>query len=74
MSVKTVRFNKGEESKLKALLRFYKSDFSHCIKELIVEKLEDLQDIGFIARLREGKRAGYMTAHNIDALFKKRDG
>jgi hypothetical protein len=39
MSVKTVRFNK-EEGMLKAMLDYYRTDFSSCIKELIVEKLE----------------------------------
>lgn len=69
MSVKTVRFNKIEESKLKALLRFYKSDFSQCVKELIAEKLEDLEDIGFIARMKEGKRSDYSTADQIARLY-----
>ena len=69
MSVKTVRFNKGEESKLKALLRFYKADFSHCIKELIAEKLEDLQDVGFIARIKEGKRSDYLTGQEVSRMF-----
>jgi hypothetical protein len=70
MSVKTVRFNKSEESKLKALLRFYKADFSQCVKELIAEKLEDLQDIGFIARIKEGKRSAYLTGQEISSLFR----
>ena len=70
MSVKTVRFNKEEESKLRALLRFYKKDFSRCVKELITEKLEDLQDIGFVMRLKEGKVGDYLTADQVSKSFK----
>ena len=69
MSVKTVRFNKSEESKLRALLRFYKADFSQCVKELIAEKLEDLQDVGFIARIKENKGSDYLTGSQISRLF-----
>ncbi|MBI3252790.1 MAG: hypothetical protein HYZ52_05735 [Candidatus Omnitrophica bacterium] len=69
MSVKTVRFNKEEESMLKSLLSYYHADFSHCIKDLIVEKLEDLRDIGVVRLLREGKRADYLLADQITALF-----
>jgi hypothetical protein len=69
MSVKTVRFNKNEEFMLKTLLRFYKTDFSQCVKELITEKLEDLQDIGVIARLKEGKRSDYLTGQQVSRLF-----
>ena len=70
MSVKTVRFNKEEESMLKAILRYYRTDFSGCIKELIVEKLEDMRDIGTIKRLKEGNPADYFVADKITSLFK----
>ena len=70
MSVKTVRFNREEEGMLKAILRYYHSDFSGCIKELIAEKLEDLRDIGTIKRLREGKPSDYLGADQITSLFK----
>lgn len=70
MSVKTVRFNKEEENMLKTILRYYHTDFSGCIKELIAEKLEDLLDIGTIKRLREGKPSDYLGADQITALFK----
>jgi hypothetical protein len=70
MSVKTVRFNKDEESMLKAILQYYRTDFSGCIKELIVEKLEDLRDIGLIKRIKEGKLSDYSSAEQITALFK----
>ena len=70
MSVKTVRFNREEESMLKTILRYYRSDFSGCIKELIAEKLEDLRDIGTIKCLREGKPSDYLGAEQITSLFK----
>ena len=70
MSVKTVRFNREEEGMLKTILRYYHSDFSGCIKELIAEKLEDLRDIGTIKRLREGKPSDYLGADQITSLFK----
>ena len=70
MSVKTIRFNKKEENMLKKILSYYSVDFSTCVKELIVEKLEDLQDIGFIQRLKEGKSKDYFSASQIDALYR----
>ena len=69
MSVKTIRFNKQEENKIKRLLSYYRKDFSHCIKELIAEKLEDLADIGCIKRIKEGKPSDYLTADQISKLF-----
>ncbi len=69
MSVKTVRFNKQEESMLKTILRHYHTDFSGCIKELIADKLEDLRDIGYVKRLREGKPSDYLNVDKITALY-----
>lgn len=70
MSVKTIRFNKEEESMLQKILQYYHTDFSGCIKELIAEKLEDLRDIGTIKRLKEGKPSDYLGASQITSLFK----
>ncbi len=70
MSVKTVRFNKQEESMLKKILNYYHTDFSVCIKELIAEKVEDLKDIGYIQRLKEGKSSDYVSADHVTSLFK----
>jgi hypothetical protein len=72
MSVKTVRFNKEEEGMLKVMLDYYRTDFSSCIKELIVEKLEDLRDIGVIKRLKEGAASDYLGADQITSLFNNR--
>lgn len=71
MSVKTVRFNREEEGLLKEVLDYYRTDFSGCIKELIMEKLEDLRDIGVIRRLKEGKPSDYVDAGQITALLEK---
>jgi len=69
MAVKTVRFNKAEEVMLKKILVYYGSDFSNCVKELLVEKLEDLQDIGVIKRIKEEKKENYFCASDIDELY-----
>lgn len=66
MSVKTVRFNKKEEVMLKKILAFYGSDFSSCIKELMIEKLEDLQDIKVIQTIKEGKKSEYLKSDDLD--------
>ena len=70
MSVKTVRFNKEEESMLKKIIDYYHTDFSGCIKELIMEKLEDLRDIGYVRRLKEGKPSDYLSADQMTSFFK----
>ena len=54
---------------LKIILRHYHADFSVCIKDLIAEKLEDLRDIGYVKRLKEGKGSDYLNAHQINDLF-----
>ena len=71
MSVKTVRFNKEEESMLKKIVDHYHTDFSGCIKELIAEKLEDLWDIGYVKRFKEGKPSEYLGADQITSMFQK---
>jgi len=70
MSIKTIRFNKQEETMLRAVLLHYSKDFSHCVKELISEKLEDLRDIGYVSYLKEGKKSNYLSADKISALFR----
>lgn len=70
MSVRTVRFNRQEESTLKAVLTYYHADFSRCVKDLFAEKLEDLRDIAYIQHLKESsKRANYLCAEDIEGLF-----
>lgn len=54
---------------LKMILAYYKTDFSACVKKLLVEKLEDLQDIRVIKGIKEGKKGDYLTAGEIDKLF-----
>lgn len=73
MSVKTIRFNKKEENMLRRVLTHYAVDFSTCMKELIAEKLEDLVDIGFVERLKEGQRSDYLSASEVSNLFRQRD-
>ena len=69
MAVKTVRFNKEEETKLKKVLAYYGTDFSNCVKELLAEKLEDLLDIGVIKGIREGNKKDYFSAGDINKLY-----
>ena len=69
MSVKTIRFNKQEESMLKTLLSGYAGDFSGCIKKLIAEKIEDLKDTGVVMRIRESAPSDYLKSGEIDKLF-----
>ena len=68
MSIKTIRFNKEEESMLGILLSHYHKDFSACVKDLLHEKIEDLRDIGFVKHLKVGKLGDYVSAADIDKL------
>ncbi len=68
-----IYFNKKEEALLRRILAHYGRDFSACVKELLIEKVEDLQDMGFIKRFKEGKREDYFTGSEIDALFRKKN-
>ena len=70
MSVRTVRFNRREESMLKTVLSCYAVDFSTCVKGLIMEKMEDLYDIGCIKRLKEKMRSDYLSAKDISDSYK----
>ena len=69
MAVKTVRFNKQEEMMLRKVLTYYGTDFSHCVKELLAEKLEDLLDIGMLKDIKEAKKENYFSAADIDKLY-----
>ena len=69
MAVRTIRFNQEEENMVKALLAYFNTDFSGCVKELFAEKLEDLRDIRVIKGIKEGNKADYLTANKIDKLF-----
>lgn len=71
MAVKTIRFNKKEEMMLKKVLVYYGKDFSHCVKELLADKLEDLLDIGVIKNIKEENRENYFSAKDIDRLYGK---
>lgn len=69
MAVKTIRFNKQEESALGKVLDHYGSDFSTCVKTLLFDKLEDIKDIAAVGRVSEGRKSDYSSADDIDELF-----
>ena len=73
MSVKTLRLNKTEEKELRALLIYTGQDFSHCMKELIRERLEDLADLEFIERIKESRPKDYVSADKIDDVLSRRN-
>ena len=71
MSIRTIRFNKQEETIVKKLLSFYEIDFSTCVKEMLWDKLEGLCDVGCIKRTKESRsKEEYYSAHEIDKLYK----
>ena len=72
MSVKTLRLNRVEERELGVLLAYTGQDFSHCMKELIRERLEDLADLKFIGKIKEGKAKDYISADQIDEVVNRR--
>lgn len=69
MAVETIRFNGEEEELLRKILAYYNKDFSTCVKTLLAEKLEDLQDIGVISKIKEGKKQDYLTAEDINKIY-----
>ncbi|MEK6600703.1 MAG: DUF6290 family protein [Candidatus Binatota bacterium] len=71
MTVKTIRFNKNEERVLKSVLSHYGKDFSSCVKDLLTEKLEDLRDLDFIGKIREGAKKDYFTAGQITSIYNR---
>ena len=72
MSVKTLRLNKTEEKELRALLVYTGQEFSHFVKELIRERLEDLADLKFIDQIKEPGSKGYVSAGEIDDVLNRR--
>lgn len=69
MTVKTIRFNKDESKVLNKVLSYYGKDFSSCVKDLLTEKLEDLTDIEFIGRIKEGIKKDYLSADQITSTY-----
>ena len=72
MSIKTLRLNKTEEKELRTLLVYTGQDFSHCMKELIHERLEDLADLKFIDQIKESDLKDYVSAKEIDETLNRR--
>ena len=55
---------------LKKILKHYRTDFSTCVKELFLEKLEDLRGIGLIKRMiYETNPENYRSAKELDSLY-----
>ena len=54
---------------LRKVLTYYGKDFSHCVKDLLAEKLEDLSDIGVIKNIKEEGKENYSSAKDIDELY-----
>lgn len=71
MTVKTIRFNKDESKVLKKVLTHYGKDFSSCVKDLLTEKLEDLRDIEFVSKIREGTKRDYYSADQITSMYNR---
>ena len=69
MSIRTIRFNESEEKAVSKLAKFYQTDFSGMIKQMVIEKLEDLDDIHSILKIKEDLRKDYVSASDIDKLF-----
>ena len=69
MSIRTIRFNETEEKAVSKLAKFYRADFSSMIKQMVTEKLEDLDDMRSILKIQEGSKKSYVSSSEIDKLF-----
>jgi predicted DNA-binding protein len=68
MGVISIRLNKNEESILKRLTDLFDRDRSSVIKDILLEKYEDMQDLNVIKRFEKEEKNGktsFVSAENI---------
>jgi predicted DNA-binding protein len=71
MGMISLRLNAREEQALHYLRDHSDTDRSTIIKEAIIEKYEDLQDLEFIEKFEEREKKGKVKFFSADEILKK---
>ena len=69
MGIISIRLNKKEENILNYLIDHYDKDKSSIIKDIIVEKYEDLQDMKAIETFEKEEKAGNISFFSADDIL-----
>ena len=69
MGIVSIRLNRKEESILNYLIDHYDKDKSSIIKDIIVEKYEDLQDLKTIKTFEQQEKAGKISFFSADDIL-----
>ena len=68
MGVISIRFSKNEENILKYLTNYFDKDRSSVIKDSLIEKYEDLQDLKVIKKyesIEKKKKMSFLSAGDV---------
>lgn len=71
MGVISIRFNKSEEKILKYLTDYFDKDKSSMIKELLIEKYEDLEDLKIVNEFEKNEKNGKTSFVSADEILNK---
>jgi hypothetical protein len=71
MGVISIRFNKSEEHVLAFLTNYFEKDKSSIIKDSLIEKYEDLQDMKAIKAFEKEEEAGNVHFISSDEILSR---
>jgi hypothetical protein len=69
MGVISIRFNRSEEHVLAFLTNYFEKDKSSIIKDSLIEKYEDLQDMKAIKAFEKEEKAGNVHFISSDEIL-----
>lgn len=69
MGIISIRLNKKEENILNYLISYFDKDKSSIIKNILVEKYEDLQDLKVIEKFEKEEKAGKISFISADDIL-----
>ncbi len=70
MGIISIRLNKKEENILNYLIDHYDKDKSSIIKDILIEKYEDLHDMETIEKFEKSEKAGKISFVSPDEIMK----
>ena len=70
MGVISIRLNKGDENILEFLTDYYDQDKSSLIKQILIEKYEDLQDLTTINNFEKSEENEKTSFNKFEEIIK----
>ena len=71
MGIISIRLNKSEENILNYLTNFFEKDKSSLIKDVLIEKYEDLQDLKTINKFEKDEKEHKTSFMSVEDILNK---